>query len=87
MENKAVEQNLDDISLDEVLNEYLINPIKQQFRNNKEYITHLEKEINELSAINHAQNKKISELKSQLEDEQKLWKQFIDKINTLDWGE
>lgn len=88
MENNIVknnEQNVNNISLQDILNKHLINPIKQQFKNNKEYIDHLEKSIKELSVVNHAQNEKIAELKFQLEKEQNLWKQFIDKINSLDW--
>ena len=49
MENKIVKQNVDNVSLQNILDKHLINPIKQQFKNNKEYIMRLEKEIKELS--------------------------------------
>lgn len=85
MENKIVKQNVDNVSLQNILDKHLINPIKQQFKNNKEYIMRLEKEINELSSVNVYQNKKITELKMQLEKQQNMWKQFVEKLNSLDW--
>lgn len=85
MENKIVKQNVDNVSLQNILDKHLINPIKQQFKNNKEYIMSLEKEIKELSSINVYQNKKITELKMQLEKQQNMWKQFVEKLNSLDW--
>lgn len=85
MENKIVKQNVDNISLQNILDKHLINPIKQQFKNNKEYIMRLEKEIKELSSINVYQNEKITELKMQLEKQQNMWKQFVEKLNSLDW--
>lgn len=85
MENKIVKQNVDNVSLQNILDKHLINPIKQQFKNNKEYIMRLEKEIKELSSINVYQNEKITELKMQLEKQQNMWKQFVEKLNSLDW--
>lgn len=85
MENKIVKQNVDNVSLQNILDKHLINPIKQQFKNNKEYIMSLEKEIKELSSINVYQNEKINELKMQLEKQQNMWKQFVEKLNSLDW--
>lgn len=85
MENKIVKQNVDNVSLQNILDKHLINPIKQQFKNNKEYIMRLEKEIKELSSINVHQNEKITELKMQLEKQQNMWKQFVEKLNSLDW--
>ncbi len=85
MENKIVKQNVDNVSLQNILDKHLINPIKQQFKNNKEYIMSLEKEIKELSSINVYQNEKITELKMQLEKQQNMWKQFVEKLNSLDW--
>ena len=85
MENKIVKQNVDNVSLQTILDKHLINPIKQQFKNNKEYIMSLEKEIKELSSINVYQNEKITELKMQLEKQQNMWKQFVEKLNSLDW--
>lgn len=85
MENKIVKQNVDNVSLQNILDKHLINPIKQQFKNNKEYIMSLEKEIKELSSINVYQDKKITELKMQLEKQQNMWKQFVEKLNSLDW--
>lgn len=85
MENKIVKQNVDNVSLQNILDKHLINPIKQQFKNNKEYIMSLEKEIKELSSVNVYQNKKITELKMQLEKQQNMWKQFVEKLNSLDW--
>ena len=85
MENKIVKQNLDNVSLQNILDKHLINPIKQQFKNNKEYIMRLEKEIKELSSVNVYQNEKITELKMQLEKQQNMWKQFVEKLNSLDW--
>lgn len=85
MENKIVKQNVDNVSLQNILDKHLINPIKQQFKNNKEYIMRLEKEIKELSSVNVYQNEKITELKMQLEKQQNMWKQFVEKLNSLDW--
>lgn len=85
MENKIVKQNVDNVSLQNILDKHLINPIKQQFKNNKEYIMRLEKEIKELSSVNVHQNEKITELKMQLEKQQNMWKQFVEKLNSLDW--
>ena len=85
MENKIVKQNVDNDSLQNILDKHLINPIKQQFKNNKEYIMRLEKEIKELSSVNVYQNEKITELKMQLEKQQNMWKQFVEKLNSLDW--
>lgn len=85
MENKIVKQNVDNVSLQNILDKHLINPIKQQFKNNKEYIMSLEKEIKELSSVNVYQNEKITELKMQLEKQQNMWKQFVEKLNSLDW--
>lgn len=85
MENKIVKQNVDNVSLQNILDKHLINPIKQQFKNNKEYIMRLEKEIKELSSINVYQNEKITELNMQLEKQQNMWKQFVEKLNSLDW--
>lgn len=85
MENKIVKQNVDNVSLQNILDKHLINPIKQQFKNNKEYIMSLEKEIKELSSINVYQNEKITELNMQLEKQQNMWKQFVEKLNSLDW--
>lgn len=85
MENKIVKQNVDNVSLQNILDKHLINHIKQQFKNNKEYIMSLEKEIKELSSINVYQNEKITELKMQLEKQQNMWKQFVEKLNSLDW--
>ena len=45
----------------------------------------LEKEIKELSSVNVYQNEKITELKMQLEKQQNMWKQFVEKLNSLDW--
>lgn len=85
MENKIVKQNVGNVSLQNILDKHLINPIKQQFKNNKEYIMRLEKEIKELSSVNVHQNEKITELKMQLEKQQNMWKQFVEKLNSLDW--
>lgn len=85
MENKIVKQNVDNVSLQNILDKHLINPIKQQFKNNKEYIMRLEKEIKELSSVNVHQNEKITELNMQLEKQQNMWKQFVEKLNSLDW--
>lgn len=85
MENKIVKQNVDNVSLQNILDKHLINPIKQQFKNNKEYIMRLEKEIKELSSVNVYQNEKITELNMQLEKQQNMWKQFVEKLNSLDW--
>ena len=85
MENKIVKQNVDNVSLQNILDKHLINLIKQQFKNNKEYIMCLEKEIKELSSVNVYQNEKITELKMQLEKQQNMWKQFVEKLNSLDW--
>ena len=80
-----MKQNVDNVSLQNILDKHLINPIKQQFKNNKEYIMRLEKEIKELSSVNVYQNEKITELKMQLEKQQNMWKQFVEKLNSLDW--
>ena len=45
----------------------------------------LEKEIKELSSVNVYQNEKITELNMQLEKQQNMWKQFVEKLNSLDW--
>ena len=70
MENKIVKQNVDNVSLQNILDKHLINPIKQQFKNNKEYIMRLEKEIKEKE---ESYDDLVAELANELIEETKAF--------------